>query len=244
MILVVAPATLLNPRVLSARRVPRAFLGRGIGPVPRNAPFSRLFWRLMFDHALARYCLALAPFPAAMLIWPNLALGISQAPLLMILIVLFIESSVLSCPSPAQRRALLPEDAVARGLDTLNARARAALTRIAAGREMAEGALSLVIEQSALARVPVLTLISVQIAPGDGAEAPVCLDLDAEERTLLLETIFDADFTADTLHRINLRENTFLRSHTIDSAGLSGHARLAAMARKQAAARAAPVALR
>ena len=243
MILIVTPSTLRNPGVLAARRVPRQFLGRGLGPVPRGAPASRVFWRLVFDQALARYCLALAPFPLAMLVWPDLALGISQAPLLMILIVLFIESSVLSYPSPAQRRALLPEDAVARGLDTLNARARAALTKIAAGRGMADGALTLVVEQSALARVPVLTLVSVQAAPEDGAEAPVCLDLDTAERAHLA-ALFDDALSEAALHRINLRENTFLRSHTLEAAGLSAHARLAAMARRQAAARAAPVDLR
>lgn len=243
MILVVTPSRILNPGTLAARRVPRQFLGRGIGPVPRGAPFSALSWRLVFDQALARYCLALAPFPLAMLVWPDLAFGISQAPLLMILIVLFIESSVLSYPAPSQRRALLPEAEAARRLDTLAARARAALTKIAAARDMAEGTLTLVVEQSALARVPVLTLISVQAAPADGAEAPVCLELDKDEGALLAG-LFDAAFPEAALHRANLRENVFLRAHTLDAAGLSAHARLAAMARRQAATRAAPVEMR
>lgn len=239
MILVVTPSNILNPGALVARRVPRQMLGRGLGPVPRGAPFSKAFWRLIFDHALARYTLMLAPFPIAMLIRPDLALGISQAPVLMIVIVLFLESSVLSIPSPKARRALMPEAEAARGLDTLSARARAALTKITAERGMADGTLMLVIEQSGLARVPVLTLVSVQMAPPDGREGNVCLDLDAGERTILANGLFDTGFDDAALHRINLRENTYIRSHILDAAGLSAHARLAAMARRQAMAQGA-----
>ena len=83
-----------------------------------------------------------------------------------------------------------------------------------------------VVEQSALAKVPPLTLISVQIDDG----TPRILDLTPEERDALASAIFDADLTEQQLHRANLAENEFLRDTLLDAATVSAHARLAAMA--------------
>jgi hypothetical protein len=170
--------------------------------------------------------IALAPFPVAMLIRPDLALPISQAPILMFGIVIWIETSVLSVPTAARRRALIDPDVAARGLDALNARARHLLTRIAARRNITEGRLHLVIEQSAMARVAPLTLVSVQAE----APAPAVHDLDAAEIAMLETELFDADLTEALLHRINLAENTFLRDLPLEARSVSAHARLAAMA--------------
>jgi hypothetical protein len=60
----------------------------------------------------------------------------------------------------------------------------------------------LVAEQSELARVTPLTLVSVQSAVPE----PHVLDLDAEDRAILQDTLFDADLTeADAARRQHAR---------------------------------------
>lgn len=231
MILVVTQSTLSNPQVLATSATPRRFLGRSPGIRPKGVFLRPLFWRMLFEHSLSRYVVALAPFPVAMLIWPDLALPISQAPVLMFGIVLYLESNVLSVPTPEKRRALMDADAAERGLDLLQVRARAALTRFAARRGLREGVLLLVIEQSAMARTPPLTLVSVQL---DGPE-PAVLDLDADERAALVDDLFDAAFDDALLHRINLSQNSFLRSVALDARSVSAHARLDALAARAGA---------
>lgn len=227
MMLLLSPSTVTNPAALTVPAVPRQILGRNPKVRPKRKLFGRVFWRMFFEHALARYVVALAPFALAMVFWPHLALPISQAPILMFGIVLFIESNVLSVPTPARRRALVSEADAGRGLDLLKARATAALTRIAAAHELSEGTLHLVIEQSAMARVEPLTLVSVQT---DGA-SKAFLDLDAAEEAFLRETLFGEPLDERALLKINLAENRFLRSFPLEVRSVSAHARLAALGR-------------
>jgi hypothetical protein len=227
MIFVVTPDTIRRSDALSPRKVPARVMGRGMRAVPRAGPASRVFWRMVLDQSFPRYMLALVPFPVAMLIRPDLALAISQAPLLMFALVYLVEANVLSIPTPEKRRALMAEDRAERGLDRLRLRGREILSRIAAGRQMTEEVLHLVVEQSALARVPQLTLVSVQVE----AEKPYLLALDPAEREMLAERLFDDDLSEQTLHLINLRENVFLRDVALEARAISAHARLMAMAR-------------
>jgi hypothetical protein len=226
MIFIVTPDTVLNRSALETRRVPKPILGRGITLVPRRQVFSRLTLRLIFEHALPRYLIALWPFPVAMLIWPHLALPISQAPLLMFLLIWIVETRVLTIPRDA-RAGLIGEVEAERALDTLRVRSTSLLTRIAAGRRITSGDLHLVVEQSELAKVPPLTLISVQC---DG-DQPRLLDLDLAERAMIAAELFDDTLSERLLQRVNQSQHEFLRDCILDPATISAHARLAAMAR-------------
>ena len=241
MIFVVAPGTVVSAARLRLRRIATPMLGRGLRVVPRRPLRARAFWRILFDQAPLRYVLALSPFPVAMIIRPDLALAISQAPLLMFAVVFMIESSFLSIQNPAKRRKLASEDEIARVLDLLRLRGRDALGRIAAGRNMNAEVLHLVVEQSGLARVPLLTLVSVQQEPEVPGKPPVLLDLDAEERETLRARLFgdEAGLDEATLHRINQAENRFLRQVTLEARSVSAHARLMAMAGRGTAGAAA-----
>jgi hypothetical protein len=229
MVFLVDPTTVSNPAVLKTARVPKQLLGRGFGFVPRGGAATATFWRLVLEQSLTRYVIALAPFPLAMLVWPELALPISQAPILMFGLVLFIESNVLSVPTPSRRRALIDEADAARGLDLLRARARAILTRAAARRGLTEGVLNLVVEQSAMARVAPFTLLSLQYDGPGGVEV---LELSPAERAALRDELFDADLPERLLQRINLCENVFLRALPLEAKSVSAHARLAALAER------------
>jgi hypothetical protein len=224
MVYVVTPSAVLRPDALAGRRAPRPLLPAGLALAPRGRPFGREARRLLFQHAIARYVAALLPFPIAMIIWPELALPISQAPLLMLILVLFIETSVLSIGSPEKRRALAPRDEIARVGDLLRTRARDALTRIAAGRGLASGTLHLVVEQSGMARVPPFSLVSLQSETGE------VLDIDAEEQALLAAWLFDDGLTEQRLHVVSLATDTFMHATSLDTRTVSAHARLAAMA--------------
>jgi hypothetical protein len=230
MAFVVTPSTVVGTRRLMLRRVGTQMLGRGLRVVPRRPLASRTFWRIVFDQAPLRYVIALSPFPIAMLIRPDLALAISQAPLLMFAVVFLIESSVLSVQHPEKRRALIGEAEAARALDVLKQRGADVLGRIAAGRDMSHGTLHLVVEQSGLARVPVLTLLSVQAEAERPGAPPDLVDLSEEEREMLVSRLFDAEFPERLLHTVNLRENTFLRTVPLEARTVSAHARLMAMA--------------
>jgi hypothetical protein len=225
---VVTRSTVAGPGRLTVRTVPRVFLGRAGLPWPRGGTGGRIFWRMLFEFPFLRYAAVLAPFPAAALVWPELALPISGAPLVMFLVVLWIESNVLAVPDARARRALIAADEAARGLDLLAVRGRAILTRIAAGRDLRQGGLVLVVEQSGMARVPPLTLVSVQ-----SETPPAILDLTADEITTV-RGLFDAALDERLLLRINLSENRTLRTVRIEAAGVSAHARLAALARAAA----------
>ncbi|MEM1064200.1 MAG: hypothetical protein AAF771_03465 [Pseudomonadota bacterium] len=226
MIFVLTPSNLRNPSALEARSLPKQIFGRSVTIIPKGVFFSRVFWRLVFEHALTRYLIALTPFPIAMLIWPHLALPISQAPLLMFIAIWFFESRVLSIP-PDKRRGLVDRDEAARVTDRLRERSLRALTRIAAARQIERGDLHLVVEQSEMARVPPFGYVSVQHdAPG----GPELLDLTADEETMILETLFDEDLTEKRLLHVNFSQSQFLRNAVLDPQTISAHARMAALA--------------
>jgi hypothetical protein len=222
---VIAPATLANRAALGFRQVPRRFLGRAF-VWPRVEGGWRLKARIIFEIELLRYLVALAPFAFSALIWRDNALAIAQAPLLMILVVYGVEMRFLRL-SPAAKRALMAPGERDRGLDTLTARGRALLTRIAAGRGLAEGRLHLVVEQSDMARVAPLTLVSVQ---RDGVEGhPAFLDLDAEERARLRDELFAPPLTEAEMHRITLAGEETVHTVTLELRTIPAHARMAAL---------------
>jgi hypothetical protein len=225
LILYAAPSRVLNTAVLEITAPPRKFLGRGFGIVPRGTVTKPGFWRLVVEFQLLRYLVALTPFPVAMFIWPHLALPISQAPLLMFLLVYLVESRVLAVPRDA-RKSLIGEVEAARALDAFRVRGAAILSRIAAGRGMTKGELHLAVEQSELARVAPLTVISVQLS-GPPAEV---LDLTDCEIALVERELFAEGLDERLLHRVNLAQNIFLRSVAFDASAVSAHARLEALA--------------
>jgi hypothetical protein len=192
--------------------------------LPAGLMLDRVFWRILLEYPFVRYAIVLFPIPVAILIWPELALPISGAPLLMFLIVLWVEGNVLSIPTATRRRALMDRAEVDRGIDLLRERMRAAVVRIAAGRGLSTGALTLVVEQSPMAAIRPLTLASLRDETGR------VLPLSADEADAV-RGVLGADLDARRLHRINLADNRMLRAVTVEAAGISAHARLAAMAR-------------
>jgi len=235
MIFVVAPGTVRSLARLNLRRIGGPMLGRGVRVVPRRPLRSAVFWRVLIDQAPTRYAIALSPFPIAMILRPDLALAISQAPLLMFGLVFLIESSVLSVQGVEKRRALIAEADAARAKDQLVQRGRDVLGRIAAGRDLRSGTLHLVVEQSGLARVPPLTLVSVQADAAAPGGRPVLVDLDADERAMIAARLFGEGFDEAVLLRVNLQDNAYVRTVTLESRSVSAHARLLAMARARPA---------
>lgn len=229
MIVFASPGRIANPGVLEITSVPRKFLGRGFGVVPKGTILRKGFWRLVAEFQLLRYLVALIPFPVAMLIWPELALPISQAPLLMFLLIWLVESRVLSVPRDARDK-VMDEDGRARTLDLFRVRAADLLTRIAAGRGLSGGELHLVVEQSELARVAPLTIVSLQ---RDDGRAEV-LSLTDDEVAMIEAELFSGDLTERRLQRANQSQNEFLRSVVLDTRTISAHARLEALASARA----------
>lgn len=226
MIFVLTQPNLANPDALEVRTLPKQIFGRSVSVLPKGWPFHRVFWRLFFEHALTRYLIALIPFPVIMLIWPHLALPISQAPILMLIVIYLFETRVLSIPKD-KRAALADDDTIGGVLDQLRVRSRAALTDLATRRGIEGGELHLVVEQSEMARVPPFTYVSVQ---HDGAEGPVFLSLDAGEQAMLTGRLFDAALTEAMLRTVNFAQSIFLRNTVLDPRTISAHARMAALA--------------
>ncbi|MEO0363689.1 MAG: hypothetical protein AAF322_21385 [Pseudomonadota bacterium] len=220
---VVAPSTVLNPGALDMRKAPKRMLGR-IAVLPRRGASAGFVARLIFEFQFLRYLLPLTPFVVAMLIWPALALPIAQAPLPMFVAIAFVEMKVLSV-SKAARPKLIDEDEEARGLDALRFNARRILTRIAARRNLTEGEIMLVVEQSELARIAPLTLVSLQSSHPKAA----VLDLDEEERAMIREDLFDDPADLRRLHRISLKRDEHVHAVPLDVASISAHARIAAL---------------
>ncbi|RIA00106.1 hypothetical protein D1122_04970 [Cereibacter sphaeroides] len=219
---IVSPSTVWNRNALETRKVPRRIFGR-VMLLPRRGFPLRLVWRMMFETQMLRFLGVLAPFVAAMFVWPQSALAIAQAPLLMIVAILYVETNVLRIPK--ERRAKMIDRAEAdRGLDLLQVRGRAILTRIAARRQLASGVLHLVVEQSDMAYITPLTFVSVQSEAG-----PEVVRLSREEEAMIRRDLFGAPLTERKLLRINLLENVFLRDVALDMRGVSAHARLAAL---------------
>ncbi|MCE6961319.1 hypothetical protein LAZ40_20015 [Cereibacter sphaeroides] len=220
---IVSPSTVWNKGALETRQVPRRIFGR-VMLIPRRGFPVRLVWRMIFEAQILRFLAVLAPFVVAMLIWPQSAIAIAQAPILMIVAILFVESNVLRVPK--ERRAQIIDRAEAdRGLDLLQVRGRAILTKIAARRQMTEGVLHLVVEQSDMAYISPLTFVSVQAEAG-----PEVIRLSRQEEALIRKGLFGPPLTERRLLKINLSENVFLRDVTLDMRGVSAHARLAALA--------------
>ncbi|MFQ6777058.1 hypothetical protein V6Z69_17800 [Cereibacter sphaeroides] len=169
---------------------------------------------------------AVAPIPAAVLVAPDLVTAsLALSPILLFL-MLFAEGNLV----PVRARSG-DEDQVARVLDLLRLRGRTVLTKIAAGRGILAGRLTLVVEQSSLARLPPITLVSVQ----GGAEGRV-LDLTAEEQHMIRETLFAEGLGEAALLRVNLVEKKPMREVSLEASSVSAHARLAAMAKAMARA--------
>ena len=225
--------TLLNPAILETRSLPRRFLGR-VMPFPRRGASRGFVARLIFEMQLLRYFVSLVPFVIAMLIWPRFAAPLAQAPLAMVVMIAFVEVKLLRY-SERKRAGLMSDAEADRVLDLLRFRARDILARLAARRDLAQGSLHLVIEQSDMARVPPLTLVSVQ-----GAQpTPHVLALDAGDRALL-GALFDADLSERDLLRVNQRSQTFLRDIAFEARGVTAHARLAAALDRKGLGLAAP----
>mgnify|MGYP000070420435 CR=1 FL=1 len=235
-IFLVTPTTVSNPRSLIGGTPPRKILSGLTSVFPRGLMLTRIWWRLALEYPLLRYSFALSPFPVAMIIWPELALPISGAPLLMFLFINYIEGELLSVSNPDKRRRLLEPAESARRRDLFTARARALLTRIAAGRNLTEGSLHLVVEQSPMRPVAPLTVVSLQAPTEDDRRGCPVLELSAEERRWLTQELFDAfpgrgKLTEREFHRMSLRENLFLHHVELEARSISAHARMAALAR-------------
>jgi hypothetical protein len=226
---IVAPQTIANAGVLETRSLPKKVFGR-VQLVPKGAGIG-LWARLILEIQFLRYIAALVPFIAIPFLSNDLALPVTQAPLAMVLVIAVVEMRVLRLTERARKR-LVSEDEAERRIDAFTFRAKAALRRIAARRGIAEGEIMLVAEQSELARVPPLTLVSVQSAVPE----PHVLDLDAEDRAILEETLFDTDLTERMFHEANMREEQPIREVRIEARSVSAHARLAAALKDRAAA--------
>lgn len=222
---ILTPDTIWNPGALEMRQVPRRVFGR-VMVFPRRGAGLGLWLRLIFEVEVLRYLVALLPFLLGAILFPRYALAISQAPLPMLIVVYLFEAKVLRL-SKVKARALASEAEVERGLDLLRVRAVAVLSKIAAGRGLAEGRLHLVVEQSEIWRMPPLTLVSVQSEAGPKS-GPEVMRLSAEEMALLAG-LFDADFGERDLLRVNLAAGECLRDVAFDVRGVSAHARLAAL---------------
>lgn len=219
--LIVTAETIANASVLETRSLPKKFFGR-VTLIPRGGSV-RLWARLILEMQFVRYMAALVPFIAIPFMSNDLALPVTQAPLAMVLVIAVVEMRVLRLTDRGRQR-LMSQDEAARIVDAFTFRARQALRRIAARRGMSEGELALVLEQSELARVTPLTLVSVQ-SPVPG---PHVLDLDPDERAILRDTLFDAELSERMLRDANLREERHIREVKVAAESVSAHARLAA----------------
>ena len=217
--IVVTRDTIRNPGILEVRQLPRRFIDRAL-VWPHHASAGTIL-RLMAELQMLRYAGWLMPLVAVALIWQDTALPLSQAPVLMVFLIVWAEMRVLRA-SPA-RRAAMDRDAAARTRDFMAVQGRAALTRIAAGRGLRRGELRLVVEQSPLRLLPPLTFVSVQ------AEGPArVVDLTLAERAVLHEELFRTPLTERALHDAATAEDAFLQEVTLDARGVSAHVRLAA----------------
>lgn len=226
--LILTNATMGNPGVLETRSLPKKFLGRVL-VVPLNADL-RTWARLLVEMQPLRFLVTLLPFAISPILVRDLAVPVMQAPALMVILVLLVEIKVLRLSGKARARQVGPDEA-ARRLDTLAFRGRSCLRRIAARHDLGEGTLRLVVEQSELARIAPLTLVSVQSDTPD----PHVLRLDPEDRDLLTQGLFDASLTERDLLAVNHRDNRYIREITQEARAVSAHARLAALLERTAA---------
>ena len=120
-------------------------------------------------------------------------------------------------PSAKARAALLTPAEQDRALDLLAAALQGNLNA-------SQGALHLVIEQSELARVAPLTLVTVQWSKG-----PVVLDLSPDERTLIRDTLFAPPLTEAAMQKLSLARNETVQSVEVGLRTIPAHARMAAL---------------
>jgi hypothetical protein len=225
---IITKSTVTNSAVLETRSLPKRFFGRVL-VLPHYGSVG-LWARILLEIQLLRYLVTLMPFVLLVFISGEVALTVSQAPVIMLMVIFVMEFRILRMPKAARQKLVSADDA-ARRLDMLTFRARACLRQIAARRQMAQGTLHLVIEQSDFARVAPLTLVTVQT---DHPE-PLVLALEDEDIAILQAGLFDTDLTERDLLQVNLRDETYLRDIAQDTRGVSAHARLAAwMDRKDA----------
>lgn len=221
MIFVLAPSTILNRWTLKAPRLPKLMLAEAGRPWPRRLVLSSAFWRMTAESPILRNAAVVAPIPAAIMGAPDLVTAsLALSPILLFL-MLFAEGNVV----PVRARAGEADNAD-RVLDLLRLRGRLALTRIAAGRGILQGRLTLVVEQSTLARLPPITLVSVKSAADNNV-----IDLTRDEQKVLRDGLFGEGLDEGALKRVNLLQKTPVREITLDVASISAHARLAGMAR-------------
>lgn len=216
---ILGPDSVGNSTALQIRWLPRKYLGR-TALWPRAGDW-RLWARVIFEMEVLRY--ALAPFVVAAVTLPQYAIVIAKAPVLMVIAIYLVESRLLRATSD-QRARLASEDEIDRGLDLLRSRARAILSKIAAGRGLQSGCLHLVIEQSDLLRIPPLTLVSVQSEDG-----PELLTLDGTERAQIADTLFAPPLSEADLQRIGLARKIEVHDLSFEPAQLSAHARMSAL---------------
>jgi len=226
--IIVSPSTIWNATALETRTIPKRVLGR-VTILPHTGLSIGTVLRLIFEVQVLRYVLPLVPFVIAMFVWPDLALPIAQAPILMVMVIAFCEMRLLAVGRD-ERVKLMSESEMASTLDALRFNATRVLTRLAARRGLTGGDLLLVIEQSQLARIAPLTLVSIQ----QREPAPIVLTLDAEEQRMIRDGVFDEQLTEKKLHLVGLRENETLRAISLDTATISAHARMTALLDGQA----------
>ncbi len=219
--LIVTHDTIRNPVILEVRQLPRKFVER-VTVWPRGPIGLGGLLRILAEFQLMRYLLWLLPLVVIGMTWRQTALPLSQAPILMFVLIWWMEMRVLRVP-PARREKLIDADAAERGLDLLRVQARAVLTKIAAGRGLREGQLRLVVEQSPLSWLTPLTYVTVQSEDG-----PEVVSLTPEERAIIEAGLFRAPLTEKLLHRINASQDEFLREIMLDARSVSAHARLEA----------------
>lgn len=219
--LIVTDATILNRAALQTRSLPKKFFGRVL-VLPRGARLGQ-WLRLAAELQVLRYMVTLTPFLVIPFASRDLALPVMEAPALMLALVALVELKVLRKSKAARVRAISQDEAIRR-LDLLAFRARTCLRRIAAHHGLTEGQLRLVVEQSVLARLPPLTLVTVQ----SDRPKPHVMALDAKDRALLAQTLFDADLTERDLLVANQRDDIHIRDITQEVTAVSAHARLAA----------------
>ena len=227
----VTPDTVLNPGALATKRVPRRFFGR-VNLWPRRGAGPGIRLRMLAEVQALRYTAPLLPLLAIGFTWKETALPLAQAPILMVLLIGFVEMRLLRL-SPRARAALCTETEAARLLDLLSARGRTVVTRIAAARDPGPGRLHLVVEQSELARIAPLTYVSLQHEPDEGR--PAVLALSAEEEAMIRSTLFAGDLSEAALWRANAQTGEMLRMVTLDTDAVSAHARLQALMARQTA---------
>lgn len=220
---VLSRQTLLNPAVLETQSLPKRIFGR-VMVWPRREADLALWARLIFEVQILRFCLPLIPFIAAMLIWPGLALPIAQAPVPMLILIGFVEMKVLR-QSEASRMAQITEDEYARALDLLRFRGQDLLRAWVVKRDLRAGTVRLVIEQSEMARIAPLTLVSIQF----DQPKPHVVELTAEERQALQDELFADGLSERDLQRANQRDQQFLREITFEAKSASAYSRLKAV---------------